>query len=61
MDYRIIATELVQELNKDLDNARYFFTMETTILTLLLEKGVFTEEEFKTTAERYKSILLEDK
>lgn len=58
-DYEIIAAKLLQDAASDLRDSEFYFLSSLTILTLLLEKGIITEEEFKGKLEGYKNTLKE--
>lgn len=60
-DYDEIAVGLLQNLTNDLNDVQFNYVSTLSILTLLLEKGIFTEEEYKEKSELYKGMLVDIK
>lgn len=56
-DFVLIAGELLERLTKDTSDNKFIFVTLSTILALLLEKGVITEEEFTSSSEVWKGYL----
>lgn len=57
-DFELIAGGLLEDLSKGLFDEEFNFISQVTILSLLLEKGIITEEEFKEKSEVWNSYLV---
>lgn len=57
-DYGLITTSMLDGLSEGLNGNQFLYTAFVSTLTLLFEKGIFTEEEYKKQYEVYKALLL---